>query len=41
MSKSMLERLAFVVSVAVLVGAVLFWCGQVGDVVETLRLAAE
>jgi hypothetical protein len=41
MSKTVLERLAFVVSVAVLVAAVVFWCGQVADVVATLRLAAE
>ena len=41
MSKTMLEKLAFVVSVAVLAAAVVFWCGQVGDVLETLRLAAE
>ncbi|MFK7915525.1 MAG: hypothetical protein AB8B93_16535 [Pseudomonadales bacterium] len=39
MSKTMLERVALVVSVAVIGAAGWFWYLQLGDVLETLRLA--
>lgn len=39
MSKGLLEKLALTTSVLVLIAAVWFWTLQVGDVLETLRLA--
>jgi hypothetical protein len=39
MSKSILEKIATAVSAAVIVSAVWFWILQIGDVLETLKLA--
>ncbi len=39
MRKSVLEKLALMVSAAVIISAAWFWTAQVGDVLETLRLA--
>lgn len=39
MSKSTLEKVALVTSSLVLVAAIWFWSLQVGDVLETLKLA--
>lgn len=39
MSKTVAERLALAVSIAVVLGAGWFWYEQLGDVLETLALA--
>lgn len=39
MSKSMNERLALLASIVVIVAVGWFWFEQLGDVLETLRLA--
>jgi len=39
MSKSLLEKLALFASGLVFVAAAWFWTAQIGDVLETLRLA--
>jgi len=39
MSKSILEKIATTVSTAVIVCAIWFWILQIGDVLETLKLA--
>ena len=39
MSKSNLEKLALLTSTAVLIAGVWFWSLQIGDVLETLKLA--
>jgi hypothetical protein len=40
MSKSVLEKLAISFAVLVFTSAIWFWSRQVGDVLETLKLAA-
>ena len=39
MSRAILEKIATTVSTAVIIGAVWFWILQIGDVLETLKLA--
>ena len=39
MKGSRLEQIAVAVSAAILVGAIVFWAGELSDVLETLSLA--
>ncbi len=40
MSKSVLEKLAFSFAAVVFTAAIWFWSRQIGDVLDTLKLAA-
>ncbi|MEZ5557720.1 MAG: hypothetical protein R3E86_04145 [Pseudomonadales bacterium] len=39
MSRNVLEKIVFAFATAVLISAAWFWIGQVGSVLDTLRLA--